>query len=361
MKSTLSLIILIFFLQLGYGQQVSAGDDIGTVICLIDEVVLDGSAPPVGTTGTWTQIEGPYNLELSNPNDPNAQIINEVTGLYILEWRVQGEGPLGFMNEADTMQITSYWVEPDIVTCGPDIELVCINSFTLEAIGNDFPNNGVWSIISGGGVISDLEASTTSVSDLPVGANTFRWTYYTLCDTLWDEITINVFSLPAVDAGPDFDFCIFDVSMELTEPTVQGPWSGSWAGQDISSDGVFTPSTTGQYTLTYTNTILPDCSVSDEIVVTVWDSGEPCGFINVPNVHSVLNESFHVYEVNNQLVISNSEKLQYLEIYDSTGKLVFQREHDFSNIILPKNKGILLLRFQKINGQINIQKFCNAH
>jgi hypothetical protein len=276
MKSTLSLIILLLFLQLGYGQQVTAGADIETVLCMLDEVELGGSAPPIGTTGTWTQIEGPDNLELSNPNDPNAQIINEVTGIFILEWRVQGEGPLGFMNEADTMQLFIYEDNQPTADAGPDIELICGNSVQLSASSLTWPSFGYWEVISGSGILTDVNAPTSLVFGLQEGANIFRWNAITSCSESWDEVTVFYYPFPSVNAGPNLDFCIFEESLQLPSYPSQGPWSSVWTGPGVSAQGLFTPTTTGTFTLTLTYVSTGTCSFSDQMTVTVFDGGTTC-------------------------------------------------------------------------------------
>jgi hypothetical protein len=281
MKTVLIVCTLLFSLNISFAQEVDAGEDVEILMCHLDEFTLSGSTPPEGTTGTWTQLSGLSSIQFSNPNDPNAQITNEVMGEFSLEWRVQGEGPLGPINEADTMQLLVYQDDQPAVDAGPDIDLICGNSVQMSASSVTWPSFGYWEIISGGATISNVNSPNSYVAGFAFGATTLRWTVVTSCGEIWDEVTINAFPFPLVDAGPDFEFCILEESIQLPVPSDPGPWMITWSGTEVTPQGLFTPSITGTYTLTLSYNSISNCSFSNQVVITVLDAGEACSQIGM--------------------------------------------------------------------------------
>lgn len=80
-----------------------------------------------------------------------------------------------------------------------------------------------------------------------------------------DQVQVTVTNLPAVNAGPDLQYCNNPVAETLTDFS---PAGGVWSGPGVSPAGLFTPFAIGQYTLTYSfNT--NGCAGSDQRVVTV--------------------------------------------------------------------------------------------
>jgi hypothetical protein len=89
---------------------------------------------------------------------------------------------------------------------------------------------------------------------------------------------------------------------------------------------------------------------------TYDDPNGPCAVVSVPNEHSVQTEQVFGFISNDQLIISNTEKIAALEVYDVAGKLMIQRTNDFTNITLPSGSGVYLLHFTTIQGDRVIQK-----
>ncbi|HEY8403206.1 MAG TPA: PKD domain-containing protein, partial [Flavobacteriales bacterium] len=65
------------------------------------------------------------------------------------------------------------------------------------------------------------------------------------------SVPVTVRPLPIVETGPDLTLCNQPVATELTgySPTTGG--TGTWSGPSVTTNGTFTPSGTGQVTLTY--------------------------------------------------------------------------------------------------------------
>ena len=79
--------------------------------------------------------------------------------------------------------------------------------------------------------------------------------------------TVSVNPLPIVDAGVDTSICNLPSPVQLNG----SPVGGVWSGLNISPSGVFTPSGTGSFTVTYTYTLGTGCVDSSSRIVTVLD------------------------------------------------------------------------------------------
>lgn len=79
-----------------------------------------------------------------------------------------------------------------VVNAGAD-QLLCSTSATLAATGAT--GSGEWTLITGGGTITDPYSATTTVTGLPYGINTFRWTVTGgLCADadIFDDVVIDI-------------------------------------------------------------------------------------------------------------------------------------------------------------------------
>lgn len=79
-----------------------------------------------------------------------------------------------------------------VVNAGAD-QLLCSTSATISATGAT--GSGEWTLITGGGTITDPYSATTTVTGLPYGINTFRWTVTGgLCADadIFDEVIIDI-------------------------------------------------------------------------------------------------------------------------------------------------------------------------
>ncbi len=79
-------------------------------------------------------------------------------------------------------------------------------------------------------------------------------------------VPVVVNQLPVVNAGPNLTLCDQPVPEQLTGFT---PVGGTWTGQNVSTAGVFTPSGTGSFDLTYTYIDGNGCENSDMVTVEV--------------------------------------------------------------------------------------------
>lgn len=186
--------------------------------CNKDLFTVEGVLPTVGT-GTWTIVKGPGTISGTNPAVVSGVSPDSTT---IVQWKVVN-GPC-----ADSVRVTLRnfkFVAAQLQSAPPFAQ--CNNpTFVLTAV-TPSSGTGVWSKISGGGVLSGTNPIT--VTDVLAGTNTtLKWkvTNGVCQDSTVVTITNDV--LPsAADAGPDQTKCAIDsFKMAAFAPSVgTGTWT----------------------------------------------------------------------------------------------------------------------------------------
>jgi hypothetical protein len=165
---------------------------------------------------------------------------------------------------------TLYYQYTDSSGCtGVDSILYTVNSVPLVSAGNDTlicanqqlklngtPLGGTW---SGPGV------SGNSFTPTQTGITTLYYSYTVASCTGIDEMEVDVKSLPAVNAGPDFSIC------SSASPVTLGgtPAGGTWSGTGVVN-GKFDPATlSGQVAVNYRVTGAFGCENTDHIIITI--------------------------------------------------------------------------------------------
>ena len=150
----------------------------------------------------------------------------------------------------DSLQVI---VKPlPIVNAGNDLTN-CINDPNFNLTGS--PLGGTW---SGTGVSN---AGIFSPSTAKAGIKTITYSYtdaLTTCANK-DDVSITINDITTVNAGIDTTVCNQPIPFKI----VGSPVNGVWTGTGISPDGIFTPNSTGNFTLTYTFKNSFNCSNSD--------------------------------------------------------------------------------------------------
>jgi large repetitive protein len=157
----------------------------------------------------------------------------------------------------DSMEIT---VHPlPIVNAGIDFTQ-CISAAPSVVAG--LPAGGTW---SGTGITNPL--GNFSPITVTAGAHILTYTFVnpTTGCTNSDQLTATVNALPLVNAGSDTIICNQPFPVQFNA----NPAGGTWSGTNISSSGIFTPSTVGAFPLTYTFINGNFCSNSDVRIITV--------------------------------------------------------------------------------------------
>jgi len=215
------------------------------VITVVAPGVIDGGGdqqlcvgtPPVTLTpgtpgGTWSG---------STHVTPSGVFTPSTVGSYSLVYTI-GSGPC-----ISTDQVVVQVLALPVVDAGLDQSICAGQSVQLSATASS--SNGAIAVYSwsGGSVASPLQATTAAS---PGTTTTYNITAADAAGcSNQDQLTVIVNPLPVVSAGNDLTLC-------STEPAVQlngfSPSGGNWSGPGVSSGGLFTPTTAGSFTLTYT-------------------------------------------------------------------------------------------------------------
>jgi len=192
---------------------------------------LSGSPVIEPAMGTWTVVSGAATIV--DANDPNTQVTGLGVGEVVLQWTVDN-GPCANGVTRDRVSIFIFDDQNPDANAGVDQELCTPNTITaLTGSPVTFPAVGSWLLVSGQGVITDVNAPNTTVSDLGVGVNVFRWTVDNgpcANGSTSDEVSILLFDLnnPQADAGPDQSLCTPNTSTTLAGSSVTLPAHGTW-------------------------------------------------------------------------------------------------------------------------------------
>ncbi|MFT3884137.1 MAG: gliding motility-associated C-terminal domain-containing protein [Flavobacteriales bacterium] len=205
-------------------------------------VTLAGSTVIAPATGQWTVISGTGTF--SNVNSPTSSVSGLSLGDNVFQWNVSN-GPCANGNTTSRVTITVFNSTVGAPDAGPD-QAICIptvsNIVTMAASAVTAPATGVWTLVSGSGTITDPNSPTTTISNMGVGVNVFRWTISNGPCTLpvnSDQVSVSVFSaaMPPANAGPDQSVCTPITQATLAGSTVIAPGTGTWTV--VSGTGTF--------------------------------------------------------------------------------------------------------------------------
>ena len=154
-------------------------------------------------------------------------------------------------------------VSPELSVSVPNYSLCAGSSTTLTAIvsGGTAPYVYNW---SPNGTLSSINESTTIANPLESTTYQLLVTDANNCSA-GDITTVSIVPLPQVNAGPDISLCY---SNSTTTLNGYSPTGGIWSGNGVSTAGVFTPSTVGLNTLTY-SVSQNNCTATDSVVAEV--------------------------------------------------------------------------------------------
>jgi gliding motility-associated-like protein len=183
------------------------------VVCQ-NSATLSGNLAIVGTSA-WSLISGSANI--TNPNSFFTTVTNLALGDNIFQWSITQPGC-----PPSQSQVTITYVLSPTADAGTD-QQICSSSTILAASGN-----GVWSIGSGTGNISNVNSPTSAVTNLSVGVNSLIWTV-TLpgCSPVQDVVDIVVNPATSIaNAGSNQQICGDAAVLNAVLPTVgNGVWS----------------------------------------------------------------------------------------------------------------------------------------
>jgi gliding motility-associated-like protein len=192
-----------------------------------NSIVLTGNATPVGN-GLWTVISG--NAIFADSSIYNTIANNLAIGQNILTWSISSNS--GTTTDTVVINVVTPLAQPN---AGAD-KIICSFSDSLQALA-PLTGNGVWSVIGGSGIITDVNAASTSINSLGVGNNTFVWTVSNaICPAVSDTVIINVTPVPSNSAaGADLQICGTSIQLNANTPiTGVGHWIKINNGSTIS-------------------------------------------------------------------------------------------------------------------------------
>ncbi|MCX6269970.1 MAG: hypothetical protein NTU44_01910 [Bacteroidetes bacterium] len=147
---------------------------------------LAGNTPPTGNYGKWSGING-NNWNWWDQNDPNAFFHGSLGESYTLRWTTWNDCDTSF----DDVVINFCPTTVTIADAGQDITVPFCTSI-LQANPPGEYCSGTWTIVNGsGGIFVDSTYCNTLFQGVPNTIYILRWSISTICDTSFDEVTVN--------------------------------------------------------------------------------------------------------------------------------------------------------------------------
>ncbi|MCE9537903.1 MAG: hypothetical protein K8R85_01615, partial [Bacteroidetes bacterium] len=154
----------------------------------------------------------PWDYTLVNGGGTTVATFSNIAGTQSFTGLPAGTYTLNVLDNSScpgttTVTITQPAAATTIATAGPD-QSMCSNSATLA--GNvPTVGTGIWTLVSGTGIITTPASETSGVTGLGVGANVFQWTISNSpCTPSSDQVTItNTGGGAPATAGPDQSIC----------------------------------------------------------------------------------------------------------------------------------------------------------
>ncbi len=173
----------------------------GDVYATCEEVTcqLEANNPAPGT-GVWT-CETPE-ITFDDANSYNTIARNISLGTHTLTWQVDYD----FCGLFDDQALLTYYNIPTNASIITDDHVVCITNITLDA-NEALIGVGVWTT-EGGAIIENPDNNSTTVSDLDLGENIFKWEITNgICLPTNDNVSIINGKVSDAFAGDNQDVC----------------------------------------------------------------------------------------------------------------------------------------------------------
>ena len=230
-----------------------------------------GNTPVVGT-GVWTLISGAGTI--TTPSSPTSALSALSVGANVFQWTISN-GVCPSVNDQVTINVNA---NPTASNAGVD-QTICA---TTSAFTGNTPaiGSGIWTLVSGAGIISTPSIYNSNVTGLSVGANFFQWTISNApCAASTSTVTITGVTTPTTAAaGPNQTLCSTSATFAGNTPTSgTGTWTLVSGAGTITTPGSPTSTVTGlglganvfQWTISN-----PPCASSSS-TVTITNTGGP--------------------------------------------------------------------------------------
>ncbi len=261
-------------------QAVAAGSN--RTVCFGGTILLDGSTPAQGETGTWSLVSG-SGITFADVNNPRTGITGTVANTtYVFKWKVTN---LCGADSSTVTITTSNLQGPPQANAGAD---ACFASGTTSltlAGNNPNPATGLWTQISGpSATITNNTLFNSTVTGLTNGTYLFEWqNNRNSCDPTRDTVRYTISgSASAANAGTDRDSCGNSVTLGAT-PVVTGlgTWvqvsgSGGWSINNVNSPiARITGLVSGEYKFAWVVTNGACSGSSDTVTVNIDNVPSP--------------------------------------------------------------------------------------
>ncbi len=197
-----------------------------------DAVTLAATGVSLPAIGTWTLVSG--SGEIVNPNNPNTTVENLGLGENVFQWMVYNGACLAPEDQTDLVSIFVYNENVANANAGDD-QQICTPDDSVQLNGSAINGaaTGLWTLVSGSGVIADPGNPQSAVTGLTVGENIFQWTIDNgpcANGVTSDTVSIFVFdeNQASADAGADQEHCTPLNSIALEGNAATSPAQGTW-------------------------------------------------------------------------------------------------------------------------------------
>ncbi len=249
--------------------------------------LLSGSVSGGASTGTWTNGLGTFVI---NNNDLNAHYTPTATeisnGSVTLTLTSSNHATNGCSAVSDQMTIS--FTSAPTANAGIDDD-ICQNNSTVSLTGGvTIATGGVWSggtgtFANSTNLITTYTPSATEITNANPITLTLTTTGNGSCNSVSDQITINIDPSPIVNAGANLTSCANNPQVTLQGSIINaggGVWSGSsgaFSPNNADLFAVFSPSATdisnGSVVLTLTSTGNGNCfAETDQMTLTISSS-----------------------------------------------------------------------------------------
>jgi gliding motility-associated-like protein len=187
---------------------------------------LSGNTPTNGT-GTWTLLSGTGNV--TSPNSGSTGVTGLTVGTNVFQWSISnGLCPAS----TSTVSITVNAV-PTIANAGPN-QFICGTTATMAA-NTPLVGNGIWTLLSGTGLITTPNSPTTGITGLGLGPNIFRWTISNPpCTPSASQVTLTGVVPPTVTVPSNFTICAGATTLASNFTSPSAGSSFDWTNSDPS-------------------------------------------------------------------------------------------------------------------------------
>jgi gliding motility-associated-like protein len=184
---------------------------------------------PAPGSGTWSAVSSGT---IVSPNNPTTLVTGlNTAGTYNFVWTVTN-GP------CVTRDTVSIVVSAQVVAAAGADQRFCTTSTATVTGNNPSPGTGAWTT-TGSATIATPNASTSAISNLAYGQNTFVYTITVGACVSRDTIVIIRDSLVTANAGPDQNICESQTSITMAGNN-PAPGTGLWT--KLNGGTITTPS-----------------------------------------------------------------------------------------------------------------------